>query len=128
MNDHKILYVEDNDDNFRLVARVLSLMALNVERAETADSAVQMTKTNYYDLVLTDVLLPDNTIHETQRKLLRPIRQQIGPDVPLVAITAHAFHFDKNFLLKSGCDYFIAKPLNITEFQNLVTELLHLDC
>ena len=68
--------------------------------------------------------LPDNTIHEAHRKLLQPLRQQIGPDVPLIAITAHAFQFDKDFLLTSGCNYFVAKPLNMSEFQKLIVELL----
>ena len=127
MNKHRILYIEDNDDNFRLVARILSRMNLAVERAETAVTAIEMTRNNCYDLVLTDILLPDNSIHEAHSNLLLPVRQQIGPHTPLVAITAHAFSFDKEFLLASGCDHFVAKPLNMTEFQNLVATLLQLD-
>lgn len=127
MSKRRILYVEDNNDNFRLVERILSRMNLEVERADTAVAAIEMTQKNRYDLVLTDILLPDNTIHEVQRNLLLPVRQQIGPHTPLVALTAHAFSFDKEFLLASGCDHFVAKPLNINEFQSLVTSLLHLD-
>lgn len=124
MNKSTVLYIEDNDDNFRLVDRILSKMSLKVDRAETAVSAIEMAKNHHYDLILTDILLPDNTIHEAHRKLLQPLRQQIGPDVPLIAITAHAFQFDKDFLLTSGCNYFVAKPLNMSEFQKLIVELL----
>lgn len=127
MSKRKILYIEDNDDNYRLVDRILSRMALTVDRAKTAVDAIEMTQNNTYELVLTDILLPDNTIHDAYQNLILPIRQQIGPDVPLVAITAHAFHSDEDFLLSGGCDYFVAKPLNITEFQNLVSKLLELE-
>lgn len=126
MSKCKILYIEDNDDNFRLVARILSLLDLTVDRAETAVSGIKMTQTNSYDLVLTDILLPDNTLQEAHSNLLQPIRQQIGPDTPLVAITAHAFHFDEDFLLANGCDYYIAKPINLVKFQYLVQKLLQL--
>jgi CheY-like chemotaxis protein len=127
MSNHKILYIEDNDDNFRLVARILLRMGLTVDRAKTAVSGIQMTKTRCYDLVLTDILLPDNTIHEAHSNLLQPLRQQIDPNTPLVAITAHAFHFDKDFLLANGCNYYLAKPINLKEFQDLIKKLLLLE-
>ncbi len=124
MSKHNILYIEDNDDNFRLVARILLRMGLSVERAETAVSGIEMARNGRYDLVLTDILLPDNTLREAHSNLIQPLRQQIGPDIPLVAITAHAFHFDKDFLLANGCDYYLAKPINLTEFQELIQRLL----
>ncbi len=124
MSKPKILYIEDNDDNYRLVARVLLRLDFIVERAKTAEAAIEMIQNDCYAMVITDILLPDNTIDEAQGNLLQPIRALIGPEVPLIALTAHAFHFDEDFLLASGCDYFIAKPLNITEFQDLVLQLL----
>ena len=127
MSEHTVLYIEDNDDSFRLVDRILSKMALTVDRAETAVSAIEKTQHQAYDLILVDILLPDNTLPETHHNLLYPLRQQVGTEVPLVALTAHAFHFDEDFLLAGGFNYFVAKPLNITEFQNLVTDLLHLE-
>ena len=127
MSKPKVLYIEDNDDNFRLVKRILTRMGLVTDRANTAVDAIKMLQSCSYDLVLTDILLPDNTINEAHRNLIQPIRNNIGPEVPLVAITAHAFDFDKDFLLASGCNYFLPKPLNITEFQNLVTNLLQLE-
>jgi len=126
-SEHKVLYIEDNDDNFRLVQRILLRLDFSVDRAKTAAAGIAMTQANRYDLVLTDILLPDSTIDEAYSKLLQPIRQQIGPSVPLVALTAHAFPFDEKFLLESGCNYFLAKPINLTEFQNLVTDLLNPD-
>lgn len=127
MSERNVLYIEDNDDNFRLIERILARLDFIVDRAETAASGIRMVQNKTYDLVLTDILLPDSTIHEAEENLLQPLRQNIGPDVPMVALTAHAFPFDKAFLLSSGCNYFMAKPINITEFQNLVIRLLQLD-
>lgn len=126
MNKRQVLYIEDNDDNFRLVERLLHRLGLTLDRAETAVAGIQMAQTRQYALILTDILLPDNSIHETHRQLLTPLRQQIGPDIPLVALTAHAFHFDETFLLANGCDYFVAKPLHVTEFLALIERLLNL--
>ncbi len=124
MPNYKVLYIEDNDDNFRLVQRILSRLDFSIERAKTAADGIAMTQLNTYDLVITDILLPDSTILEAHSKLLQPLRQQIGPTVPLVALTAHAFPFDKEFLLNKGCNYFVAKPINLNEFQSLMMSLL----
>lgn len=127
MPKYNVLYIEDNDDNFRLVERILSRLDFALDRAKTAAAGIAMTQTNHYDLVLTDILLPDSTILEAHKKLLQPIRQQIGPTVPLVALTAHAYPFDEEFLLDNGCNYFMAKPINLNDFQKLVTSLLQLE-
>lgn len=127
MSKFKVLYIEDNDDNFRLVERILSRLDFVIDRAKTAAAGITMAQTHSYDLILTDILLPDNTILEAHNRLLQPLRQQIGPSIPLVALTAHAFPFDKDFLLESGCNYFMAKPINVTEFQNLIMSLLNLE-
>ncbi|MCB8928987.1 MAG: response regulator [Ardenticatenaceae bacterium] len=124
MSNQQILYIEDNDDNFRLVERILNRLGLEVDRATTAVSALQLVQTKQYNLVLTDILLPDNSIEEAHSQLLFPLRQLIGPDVPLIALTAHAFQFDEAFLLANGCDYFVAKPLHVMEFSALIERLL----
>lgn len=127
MASYRVLYIEDNDDNFRLVQRILSRYGCEVDRAETAVSGIETAQNHPYDLILTDILLPDCTIQEAHRKLLNPLRQQIGPELPLVALTAHAFPFDKEFLLTNGCNFFMAKPINMNEFQSLVSRLLHVE-
>lgn len=127
MPKYRVLYIEDNNDNFRLVERILQRMNIALDRAVTAVDGIQLTQTTAYDLVLTDILLPDNTIQDAHTQLLHPLRRQIGPGVPLVALTAHAFHFDEAFLLANGCDYFVAKPLHVAEFQALIERLLGLD-
>ena len=124
MSKQRILYIEDNDDNFRLVERILKRMDIELDRAKTAVAGIQMAQSQPYDLILTDILLPDNSIQEAHTQLLHPLRQVIGPHVPLVALTAHAFHFDEAFLLANGCDYFVAKPLHVVEFETLIERLL----
>ena len=127
MASYKVLYIEDNDDNFRLVQRILSRWGCEIDRAKTAASGIQRAQELAYDVILTDILLPDSSIQEAQSKLLLPLRQQVGSQVPLVALTAHAFPFDKTFLLENGCNYFLAKPININEFQALINKLLPLE-
>lgn len=126
MAKHHILYIEDNDDNFRLVDRILNRMNVQIDRARTAVAGIELARHKQYDLILTDILLPDSTIQEADSQLLQPLRREIGPDVPLVALTAHAFQFDESFLLANGCDFFVAKPLHITKFQELIERLLSL--
>ena len=70
MPKYNVLYIEDNDDNYRLVERILSRLDFSIDRAKTAASGIAMTQTNHYDLVITDILLPDSTIIEAHNKLL----------------------------------------------------------
>ena len=116
MTKHEILYIEDNDDNFRLVERILKRLGLELDRAKTAVDGIKMVQTKQYDLILTDILLPDNSMEEAHTQLLHPLRQQIGPHVPLVALTAHAFHYDESFFFFFFCEYFVAKMLHVPTF------------
>src|SRR5690606_24651936 len=72
MKRANILVVEDHEDSFRLVERVLASMA-NLTRAGNISDAQRLLSQEVYDLVILDLRLPDgdgfSLIHEVQKKL-----------------------------------------------------------
>jgi CheY-like chemotaxis protein len=102
-------------------------MNLSVTRAQTAADGIEMAKHDTFDLVLIDILLPDSTIEDVALTLIEPIRMAIGFKTPLVAVTAHAFKYDRDWLIANGCDHYISKPINFSEFQDYVTKTLQLE-
>jgi len=117
----KILYVEDNPQNMRLVRKILKHAGYEVLEAEDGLSGIEMAKSQQPDLILMDVNLPDiDGLEATQR-----IRQL--PEfakTPIIALTANAMVGDREKALQAGCDGYLPKPISKTELLKTVGEYL----
>ena len=80
----RILYVEDDELNFRLVERILVADGHEVVHARTGKSAVREARVRRPDLVLMDLRLPDTDGFETARRMRRV---QSFARTPIVAVT-----------------------------------------
>jgi two-component system cell cycle response regulator DivK len=74
--------------------------------------AVRIASDNQPDLVLLDIQLPDISGFELARRLKADVATQ---SIPILAVTAFAMRGDRERVLESGCDGYIAKPVNIVE-------------
>jgi two-component system cell cycle response regulator DivK len=74
--------------------------------------AVRIASDNQPDLVLLDIQLPDISGFEVARRLKADVATQ---SIPILAVTAFAMRGDRERVLESGCDGYIAKPVNIVE-------------
>ncbi len=110
MNVPKVLYIEDNRDNFTLVKRVLEVEGYEVIEAVTGQDGLKKAQEILPDLIITDINLPDIDGYEvTIRLRANPITTRI----PIVAMTANVMKKDRDFVQKAGCQGFIAKPIDI---------------
>ncbi|HEX2362742.1 MAG TPA: response regulator, partial [Jiangellaceae bacterium] len=101
MTEARILVVEDNDRNLKLVRDVLVFAGFEVLEAQTGEQGVAIAETTLPDLVLMDLQLPGIDGTET----LRRMRQgTLGPHVPVVAVTAFAMAEDKERASRAGFD------------------------
>lgn len=106
----KILLVDDEKG-----LQTLLKMALNKEHyyhlhfASTSEETLQKVKTNTYDLIVLDVMLPDGSGFD----LCQEIRQYTH--APIIFLTARASEFDKLSGLAIGGDDYITKPFNVME-------------
>ncbi len=110
MTPGRVLVVEDNDRNRKLVRTVLEHAGYDVVEAETGEEGVTAAAEVGPDLVLMDVQLPGIDGHEALR-LLRD--GSATRHVPVVAVTAFAMKGDETRALAEGFDGYIEKPINV---------------
>ncbi|MBE1549987.1 two-component system cell cycle response regulator DivK [Mycobacterium sp. OAS707] len=110
MTPHRILVVEDNPLNLKLVRDVLSFAGYDVIEAQSGEEGLRAAKETPPDLVLMDLQLPGIDGTETLHRLRR---DTLGPDVPIVAVTAFAMAEDKERAARAGFDGYIEKPISV---------------
>jgi CheY-like chemotaxis protein len=104
----KILCVEDNERNLRLVRKFLEHAGYQVLEAMDGTSAQEIIETDTPDLILMDVNLPDMDGLEITANLKA---NQHFQHIPIIALTANAMHGDRERCLAAGCDGYISKPV-----------------
>src|SRR2546422_3007022 len=121
MKNPRILVVDDNPTNLKLVSDVLECsgyQVLQAEDAEKADHGIQHTKP---DLILMDIALPGMDGLTLTRKLKAdPATEHIC----IIALTAFAMKGDDQKAREAGCDGYITKPIDTRNFPAQVGELL----
>jgi len=112
-----VLYVEDEYYNYLVVEKMLKYHNIELLHVENGINAIKIfTEHPEINLVLMDIKI-GSMDGITVTKELKKIR----PDVKVIAITAYAFSGDKENLLNSGCDDYIAKPVK----WNILTETIN---
>lgn len=113
----RILVVEDNPLNLKLVRDVLQIAGHDVVEARTGEEALLAAEDGAPDLVLMDLQLPGIDGTETLRRLRQG---PLGRNVPVVAVTAFAMAGDRERVALAGFDGHIAKPINVRGLPELV--------
>lgn len=110
----RVLVVEDNLVNQKIVSKYLSKWDVENDLAENGKIAVQMMMTNRYDLVLMDLHMPEMSGYEATLKI-RSINEPYYQNLPIIALTASVFLEDREKIHKFGMNGFITKPFNPSE-------------
>jgi two-component system cell cycle response regulator DivK len=108
----RVLVVEDNPLNLKLVRDVLTASGFDVVPAVTGEEGVRLAGTSAPDLVLMDLQLPDFDGFEALRRLREDPALQA---VPVVAVTAFAMREDRERARASGFDGYLEKPISIRD-------------
>ena len=110
MTARRILVVEDNPLNLKLVRDVVKVAGYDVIEAQSGEEGLRVAQEDPPDLVLMDLQLPGIDGTET----LRRMRQgTLGPHVPVVAVTAFAMAEDKELASRAGFDGYVEKPISV---------------
>ena len=122
MSRARVLIVEDNPLNLKLVRDVLLIAGFDVIEARTGEEGVARVQDSQPDVILMDLQLPG--ISGTQT--LRLIRNDVsGAQVPTVALTAFAMSEDRDRALLDGFDGYISKPISVRDLPQQVASFLH---
>ena len=106
----RILAVDDNAANLKLVATLLREFNLRVEDVSSGYEALQRLQQASFDLVLMDVQMPGMDGTEAAGRIRR--LGNANARVPVIALTAHALAEEREQLLTSGFDGYLTKPIS----------------
>lgn len=121
MSACRILVVDDNPINLKLVSDVLECEGYHVVRALDAESAQQLVISRRPDLILMDIALPGMD-GLTLTRLLKSDEDTRG--IPIIALTAFAMKGDDAKAREAGCDGYITKPIDVRVLPEQVAEAL----
>lgn len=109
MNGPRILLVEDDPDNRRLLQTMLLKLGCAVDAVADGESGLAALGGASYACVLMDVQLPGIDGLEATRRL----RESGLTGLPVIAVTAHAMQGDRERCLKAGMNAYLTKPLTM---------------
>ncbi|MCA9963396.1 MAG: response regulator [Anaerolineales bacterium] len=110
IGDLKVLYIEDNEDNRKLVNRILRAAGITVDLAPDGRTGLSYVESELPDLILVDINLPEIDGYTVVRELRKTYDQK---QLPILALTAHALKDDQEKCIAAGCNGYIAKPIDV---------------
>jgi signal transduction histidine kinase/DNA-binding response OmpR family regulator len=114
----KILYIEDTPEARVLVRRILSPQ-YNLLEADNSLQGIEIAEEERPDLVLVDLHMPYLTGYEVATRL-----KSTMPHIPIVALSADVTENVRERVLASGCDGYIAKPIDLDTFVDQIRAYL----
>lgn len=120
----KILIIEDNFTNLKLISDILAANGCEILQSMTGMAGLETAKTHYKDisLILLDLKLPDVDGLEILKMLKASPNTQ---NIPVIVVSAHAMESDIKATKQAGCADYITKPINVREFLLKVNSLIN---
>lgn len=115
----KILIAEDDRELRQLFSHVLMKNGYTVKGVSNGKEALEATDNDYYDLIMSDVMMPQMDGYEFVREL-----RDSGNTTPVIMITAKDAFDDMRMGFLSGTDDYMIKPINVNEMVLRVGALL----
>ncbi len=121
MQNQKVLIIEDNPLNLKLVRTLLQVGKYNVLEASDAKIGIELAKKNTPALILIDIQLPGMDGLSATRIIKK---DPVLRDVPVIALTAHAMQGDEEKAREAGCVGYITKPIDTRNFLGKISQFL----
>jgi len=118
---HKILLVEDNEDNRDMLSRRLEMSGYDVVLAVDGEEGLEMASSEAPDLILMDMSLPVMDGWEATRRIKA---DEATSSIPVIAFTANAMSGDRERALAAGCDDYDTKPVEMQRLLGKIEALL----
>jgi PAS domain S-box-containing protein len=123
----KILLVEDNQLNVKLILSLFSENSLKLQVAENGSVGIEKLKENdgstlhlsHFDIILMDMEMPVMNGYEAATY----IRKELKSDIPIIAMTAHAMAGERERCLSLGMNDYISKPINASLLFEKINDL-----
>lgn len=116
-----VLVVEDNPLNMKLFSAMITAQGYEVIEAADGSRALDLARQRHPDLIIMDLQLPDMSGLDVTHSLKGAEETR---EIPIIATTAYALTGDEESIRASGCDGYMAKPIAISEFLELVESFM----
>jgi signal transduction histidine kinase/FixJ family two-component response regulator len=113
-----ILLAEDNPINQIYVQELLEMDGHVVEVAHTGRRALEaLRKKQHFDCILMDIQMPEMDGIEATRAIRADQSGDFDPQIPIVALTAHALKGDRETFLRAGMNEYLSKPVSPADLE-----------
>ena len=117
----RILVIEDQEDNRRILRDLLASAGYEMIEAVTGEQGVASAETHQPDLILMDIQLPGLDGYEATRRIkANPALRAI----PIIAVTSYALSGDDAKAFAAGCDAYVTKPFSPRQLLAKIREYL----
>jgi two-component system, cell cycle response regulator DivK len=117
----RILVVEDQEDNRRIIRDLLMSAGYELVEAADGEAGVRLAATERPDLILMDIQLPVLDGHEATRRIKQNPELRA---IPIVVVTSYALSGDDAKAMAAGADGYAAKPFSPRELLATIRKLL----
>jgi two-component system cell cycle response regulator DivK len=121
MSEKKILYVEDNEMNRKIVRDLLKRTKYALVEAHDGEAGVAAALAERPGLILMDIQLPKISGIEAMRRIRA---EAATANTPIIAITSFALSGDDQKAKEAGATAYLAKPYSPFDLLNLIRKLL----
>ena len=118
LNEIKVLIAEDNPMNQQLIKHLMKNWAIDHSVVNNGAEAIEVLKKENFSLILMDIQMPEMDGYTTTSV----IRNELGLQIPIIAMTAHAMIGEKEKCLQLGMNDYISKPLKETILYNIIAQ------
>jgi len=117
----KILYIEDNEDNFYMLSNRLKRRGYELIAASDGETGIALARSEAPALILMDLSLPVMDGWEATRRLKASSDTR---HIPVIALSAHSMAGDREKALAAGCDEYDTKPVELPRLIEKIAMLL----
>ena len=117
----KILIVEDQVDNRKILRDLLVTSGFEVIEAIDGVEGVELAQTHLPDLILMDIQLPGIDGYEAIKRIKADSSLK---EIPIIVVTSYALSGDEKKAFEAGCDAYVAKPFSPRRLLSIVQEFV----
>lgn len=119
----KIIAVDDDPVNLKILQHILSQEHYHISAVTTAEEALQLLDSGEWDLVISDVMMPNISGYELTREIRR---KYTISELPILLLTARSRSQDIEAGFKAGANDYLSKPMDALELKTRVQALIAL--